>query len=117
MRPCSLTVTMTSELFRTLIQPRINARVLELVNHHLSDDQIGLLLVKMINPYAVLSQKEEALLRGVDPKTLRGMKSRGELADSPPPHPVNAKDSRKLPKSGPGFPENPIRRAGRQNLG
>ncbi len=69
---------MTQELFE-ILRPRINARVLEIVHEHLSDEQIGLLLVKMINPYVVLSQQEEAKLRGVDRKTLRGMKQRGEL--------------------------------------
>ncbi len=74
---------MTQDLF-DILRPRINARVLEIVNEHLSDEQIGLLLVKLINPYAVLSQQEEAKLRGVDRKTLRGMKERGELPASLP---------------------------------
>ncbi len=69
---------MTQELFE-ILRPRINARVLEVVHNHLDDEQIGLLLVKLINPYIILSQQEEAKLRGVDRKTLRGMKSRGEI--------------------------------------
>ena len=101
---------MISELFQ-ILQPRINARVLALVNRHLSDEQIGLLLVKMINPYAILSQQEEATLRGVDPKTLRGMKSRGELDDSPGARlGVNAKNSQNLPRSGRNFPDSPRNR-------
>lgn len=69
---------MTSELFK-IISPRITPRVLEVVHSHLTDEQIGLLLVKLINPYIVLSQQEEAKLRGVNRKTLRGMKARGEV--------------------------------------
>lgn len=70
---------MTRNLFR-IIEPRINDRVLKFVHERLTDEQIGLLLVKMINPYIVFSQQEEAKLRGIDRKTLRGMKARGELA-------------------------------------
>jgi len=70
---------MIPELF-TIIRPRITPRVLEVVNRHLSDEQIALLLVKLINPYVVFSQQEEAMLRGVNRKTLRGMKTRGEVA-------------------------------------
>lgn len=73
---------MTQDLF-DILRPRINARVLEIVHNHLSDEQIGLLLVKLINPYAILSQQEEAQLRGVDRKTLRGMKARGEVPTRP----------------------------------
>ena len=70
---------MIPELFK-IILPRINPRVLEVVHSHLTDEQIGLLLVKLINPYIVLSQQEEAKLRGVNRKTLRGMKARGEVS-------------------------------------
>ncbi|MEI7957762.1 MAG: hypothetical protein WCI40_01535 [Verrucomicrobiota bacterium] len=70
---------MIPELFK-IILPRINPTVLEVVHSHLTDEQIGLLLVKLINPYIVLSQQEEAKLRGVNRKTLRGMKTRGELS-------------------------------------
>ncbi len=106
---------MTSELFQ-ILQPRINARVLALVHRHLSDEQIGLLLVKMINPYAVLSQQEEAILRGIDPKTLRGMKSRGELEDLPGQRTcVNCKHSPNLPRTGRNFPDLPPNRPRGQN--
>ena len=70
---------MIPELFKILL-PRINPTVLEVVHSHLTDEQIGLLLVKLINPYIVLSQQEEAKLRGVNRKTLRGMKTRGEVS-------------------------------------
>ena len=70
---------MIPELFK-IILPRITPRVLEVIHNHLTDEQIGLLLVKLINPYVVLSQQEEAMLRGVNRKTLRGMKARGEVA-------------------------------------
>ncbi len=94
---------MMQNLFE-ILQPRINARVLEIVHNHLSDEQIGLLLVKLINPYAVLSQQEEAQLRGVDRKTLRGMKARGEIA---PRSGVNPQDAPSFPKRGQGFPNTP----------
>ena len=71
--------SMIPELFK-IILPRITPRVLEVIHNHLTDEQIGLLLVKLINPYVVLSQQEEAMLRGVNRKTLRGMKARGEVA-------------------------------------
>ncbi len=94
---------MTQELFE-ILRPRINARVLEIIHNHLSDEQIGLLLVKLINPYAVLSQQEEAKLRGVDRKTLRGMKARGEL---PEQRGVNSPDAPKFPNRGRSFPNAP----------
>ena len=70
---------MIPELFK-IILPRITPQVLEVVHRHLTDEQIGLLLVKLINPYIVMSHEEEATLRGVNRKTLRGMKARGEVA-------------------------------------
>ncbi|XHR29370.1 MAG: hypothetical protein ACFUZC_02170 [Chthoniobacteraceae bacterium] len=73
---------MIQEIFE-IIRPRITPRVLEVVNQHLTDEQIGLLLVKLINPYVVLTQQEEAILRGVNRKTLRGMKARGEVPVRP----------------------------------
>ncbi len=97
---------MTQELFE-ILRPRINARVLEIIHKHLSDEQIGLLLVKLINPYAVLSQQEEAKLRGVDRKTLRGMKARGELPEQRGA--VNAQDAPSFPNRGRGFPNAPQR--------
>jgi hypothetical protein len=39
----------------------------------MTDEKVALLIVKAINPYAILSQEEEALLRGVTAKTLRGL--------------------------------------------
>jgi len=96
---------MIQDLF-DILRPRINARVLEIVHNHLSDEQIGLLLVKLINPYAVLSQQEEARLRGVDRKTLRGMKARGEL----PPQAsggVNVQDASFIPKTASNRPLSP----------
>jgi len=70
---------MIPELFK-IILPRITPEVLEVVHRHLTDEQIGLLLVKLINPYIVMSQEEEATLRGINRKTLRGMKARGEVS-------------------------------------
>ncbi len=95
---------MTQELFG-ILKPRINKRVLEIIHEHLTDEQIGLLIVKLINPYAVFSQQEEAKLRGIDRKTLRGMKSRGEL----PSNSVKQNNAPMLPKSGQGFPDSPRR--------
>ena len=94
---------MTQDLF-DILRPRINARVLEIVHNHLSDEQIGLLLVKLINPYAILSQQEEAALRGVDRKTLRGMKARGEVPGRPTEG-VNRTDAPNRPKSGLSSPK------------
>lgn len=93
---------MIQDLF-DILRPRINARVLEIVNNHLSDEQIGLLLVKLINPYAVLSQQEEATLRGVDRKTLRGMKARGELPAQTAGS-VNVQEAPFIPKPAPKRP-------------
>lgn len=39
----------------------------------MTDEKVALLIVKAINPYEILSQEEEAILRGVTPKTLRGL--------------------------------------------
>lgn len=91
---------MIPELFK-IISPRITPRVLEVVHGHLTDEQIGLLLVKLINPYVVFTQQEEAELRGVNRKTLRGMKDRGEI----PGHRsiqvgVNLAEAPILPKTG-----------------
>ncbi|MDD5350833.1 MAG: hypothetical protein PHQ12_11540 [Chthoniobacteraceae bacterium] len=91
---------MIQELFE-IIRPRITPRVLEVVHRHLTDEQIGLLLVKLINPYVVLSQQEEAILRGVNRKTLRGMKARGEIAaHRSGPLGVNLQETPKYPVSG-----------------
>lgn len=92
---------MIPEIFNLLLLPRLNPSVLEVVNRHLSDEQIGLLLVKLINPYIVLSHQEEAVLRGVNRKTLRGMKSREELAvASRRKTGVNYEKAPNLPKNG-----------------
>ena len=69
---------MNQELFE-IIRPRITPNVLKMVHSRLTDEQIALLLVKMINPYIILSQQEEATLRGINRKTLREMKARGEI--------------------------------------
>lgn len=91
---------MIQELFE-IIRPRITPRVLEVIHRHLTDEQIGLLLVKLINPYVVLSQQEEAILRGVNRKTLRGMKARGEIASQRgTPVGVNLQEDPKCPGSG-----------------
>ena len=91
---------MIPELFK-IILPRISPRVLEVVHSHLTDEQIGLLLVKLINPYVVLSQQEEAKLRGVNRKTLRGMKTRGEVATQRGIQiGVNLEEAPKFPKTG-----------------
>ena len=97
---------MIQELFE-IIRPRITPRVLEVVHNHLTDEQIGLLLVKLINPYVVLSQQEEAMLRGVNRKTLRGMKARGEVPAhrTSPLEGVNFEEAPNCPKSGPKAPE------------
>lgn len=95
---------MTRDLFN-LLRPRINEQVLEVVHKHLTDEQIGLLLVKLINPYIVLSQQEEAKLRGIDRKTLRSMKARGEI----PATLVNEDSRPMLPKSGQFGPTSPHR--------
>ena len=97
---------MIPELFK-IILPRITPRVLEVIHNHLTDEQIGLLLVKLINPYIVLSQQEEAILRGVNRKTLRGMKARGEVAmHRSGSLGVNLGEDSNLPKTGPRRPRN-----------
>ena len=97
---------MIPELFK-IILPRITPRVLEVVHSHLTDEQIGLLLVKLINPYVVFSQQEEAELRGVNRKTLRGMKSRGEVsAQRGTPMGVNREEDPNCPKSSSERPKN-----------
>ena len=97
---------MIPELFE-IILPRITPRVLEVVHSHLTEEQIGLLLVKLINPYIVLSQREEAELRGVNRKTLRGMKSRGEVsAQRGTPMGVNGEEAPSCPKTGSKSPKN-----------
>jgi len=83
---------MNQELFE-IIRPRISPNVLKIVHSRLTDEQIALLLVKLINPYIILSQQEEATLRGINRKTLREMKARGEI----PAHMGNCQ-SRKTPK-------------------
>lgn len=40
----------------------------------MTDEKVALLIVKAINPYEVLTQTEESVLRGVTAKTLRGLK-------------------------------------------
>jgi len=91
---------MIQELYK-IILPRITPRVLEVVHSHLTDEQIGLLLVKLINPYIVLSQQEEAALRGVNRKTLRGMKNRGEVSTHRSSQlGVNSEEAPNYPKSG-----------------
>jgi len=103
---------MIPELFK-IILPRITPAVLEVVHSHLTDEQIGLLLVKLINPYVVFSQQEEAELRGVNRKTLRGMKSRGEVsAQRGTPMGVNGEESPNCPKSSSEFPKNTQHRPG-----
>lgn len=39
----------------------------------MTDEKVALLIVKAINPYEVLTQEEESVLRGVTAKTLRGL--------------------------------------------
>ncbi len=108
---------MIQELFE-IIRPRITPRVLEVVNNHLTDEQIGLLLVKLINPYVVLSQQEEAILRGVDRKTLRGMKARGEIdTHRSGPVGVNLRESPNCPTSVPQSPKKgPTHRSAQKSL-
>ncbi|MCX6967765.1 MAG: hypothetical protein NTZ46_08320 [Verrucomicrobia bacterium] len=97
---------MIPELFK-IILPRLTPGVLEVVHSHLTDEQIGLLLVKLINPYAILSQQEEAKLRGVNRKTLRGMKTRGEVSPvRGSTMGVNKKNDPNRPKIDPERPKN-----------
>ena len=87
------------ELFDLLLRPRINATVLEILNRRLDDEQVALLLLTEANPYVILTQQEEAKLRGVSPKTLRGMKERGEISKG-----VNPQFSPKFPIRAPMLP-------------
>jgi len=97
---------MIPELFK-IILPRITPRVLEVIHSHLTDEQIGLLLVKLINPYVVFSQQEEAMLRGVNRKTLRGMKARGEVTmHRSGPLGVNLEEAPNSPQTGLKRPKN-----------
>ena len=105
---------MIQELYE-ILRPRITPTVLEVVHRHLTDEQIGLLLVKLINPYVVLSQQEEAILRGVNRKTLRGMKARGEIASHRSgPLGVNIQEAPNCPTSGPQRPKTGLTRRGAQ---
>ena len=85
---------MNQELFE-IIRPRITPHVLNMVHSRLTDEQIALLLLKMINPHVILSQQEEAILRGINRKTLREMKARGEI----PACLLEVCQRRKIPKS------------------
>ena len=96
-------ITMIQEFSDLILQPRINARVLDIVNSLMDDEQLALLVVRQINPYFVFSQKQEAKLRGIDPKTLRGMKQRGEIGKE-----VNTDSSQSLPKNGAELPKFPL---------
>lgn len=97
---------MIQELFE-ILRPRITPRVLDVIHNHLTDEQIGLLLVKLINPYVVLTQQEEAILRGVNRKTLRGMKARGEIpAHRTPPMGVS---THKKPQNAPEPAQNSLK--------
>jgi len=103
---------MIPELYSILL-PRITPRVLEVVHSHLTDEQIGLLLVKLINPYMVMSQEEEATLRGVNRKTLRGMKARGEVSSQRGSAiGVNLEEAPNCPKTGSKSPKNTQHRSG-----
>jgi len=70
------------------------------------------LLVKLINPYIVLSQQEEANLRGVNRKTLRGMKAHGEVPSSQ--FGVNVEEPPSRPKSGYKHPKTDHQAKGNQ---
>lgn len=45
----------------------------------MTDEKVALLIVKAINPYEVLTNQEEAILRGVTRNTISSMKTAKEL--------------------------------------
>jgi hypothetical protein len=45
----------------------------------MTDEKVALLIVKAINPYELLSNQEEALIRGVTRNTISSMKRAKEL--------------------------------------
>lgn len=45
----------------------------------MSDEKVALLIVKAINPYEILTNQEEAVLRGVTRNTIASMKTAKEL--------------------------------------
>lgn len=63
------------------LQPFITeeARRLAAKRLGMTDQKVALLIVKAVNPYEVLTQEEEAILRGVSRDKLRGHKERKEL--------------------------------------
>lgn len=73
---------MTAKTFRqdapqlALLAPFITEKAKRIAAARLgmTDEKVALLIVKAINPYEVLTQTEESVLRGVTAKTLRGLK-------------------------------------------
>lgn len=45
----------------------------------MTDEKVALLIVKAINPYEVLTNQEEAIIRGVTRNTISSMKNAKEL--------------------------------------
>lgn len=45
----------------------------------MTDEKVALLIVKAINPYEILTNQEEAILRGVTRNTISSMKTAREL--------------------------------------
>ena len=66
--------TETIALLRDLgaITPKVKKLAMQRLGF--TDEKIALLLVKAINPHEVLTEEEEATLRGITAKTLRGFK-------------------------------------------
>lgn len=64
-----------------LLNAMITPHVMELVKKRLDldDEKLALMLVRLINPDEVLTQTEEANLRGLRPETLRSYKDAGEF--------------------------------------
>lgn len=56
------------------LAPFITPKALKLAAERLemTDEKVALLIAKAVNPHLILTQEEEALLRGVTPKTLSG---------------------------------------------
>ncbi|MEY2561832.1 MAG: hypothetical protein QOH88_25 [Verrucomicrobiota bacterium] len=55
------------------------ARQLAAARLRMTDEKVALLIVKAINPFEILTNQEEAILRGVTRNTITSMKAAREI--------------------------------------
>lgn len=76
-------VSLPNHSFEALeaLRPFITEKAKQLAAERLrmTDEKVTLLIVKEINPYEILTNQEEALIRGISRDKLRGHKTRKEL--------------------------------------